>query len=50
MTDPESIRRPRCARCLRPQRTCLCALATPVASQVELLILQHPLEVACQAA
>ena len=46
MTDPDTKRRPQCARCLRPQRTCLCALVAPVASQVELLILQHPLEVA----
>jgi DTW domain-containing protein len=46
MTDSTSLRRPQCARCLRPQRTCLCALASPVASRVELLILQHPLEVA----
>jgi DTW domain-containing protein YfiP len=44
--NTHSPRRAQCARCLRPQRTCLCALAAPVASQVELLILQHPLEVA----
>lgn len=34
-----------CARCLRPERTCLCAWITPVANQVEVLVLQHPLEV-----
>ena len=35
-----------CATCLRPCRACICRWITPVASQVELLILQHPLEVA----
>jgi DTW domain-containing protein YfiP len=35
-----------CATCLRPARTCFCHLIAPVASPVELLILQHPLEVA----
>jgi DTW domain-containing protein YfiP len=34
-----------CARCLRAQPACMCAWITPVASPVELLILQHPLEV-----
>lgn len=33
-------------RCLRPQRTCICRLVTPIAHSVEVLILQHPLEVA----
>lgn len=37
--------RPICARCQRPERTCLCAWITPVANQVEVLVLQHPLEV-----
>lgn len=36
--------RPCCERCLRPLSTCLCALVRPVANQVDLLILQHPLE------
>ena len=35
-----------CATCLRPQRTCICRWIAPLASQIELLILQHPLEVA----
>jgi DTW domain-containing protein YfiP len=32
--------------CLRPQLTCICGLIAPMASPVDLLILQHPLEVA----
>ncbi|PWF41064.1 tRNA-uridine aminocarboxypropyltransferase [Massilia glaciei] len=39
-------RRAMCARCLRPQQSCICGFVAPVASRVELLILQHPLEVA----
>ncbi len=38
-------RRPHCPRCLRPAAACLCAWVQAVASDVELLILQHPLEV-----
>ena len=38
--------RPCCARCLRPQSTCLCAWITPTPTDCEVLILQHPLEVA----
>ena len=34
-----------CPRCLRPERACLCGCVQPVASQVQLLVLQHPLEV-----
>ncbi|WP_305790844.1 tRNA-uridine aminocarboxypropyltransferase [Polaromonas sp. AER18D-145] len=37
--------RSRCATCGRPQPACLCAWITPVAHEVEVLILQHPLEV-----
>ena len=33
-----------CAVCERPASACICALAAPVAGQVELLILQHPME------
>lgn len=33
-----------CEQCLRPRTTCLCRWVTPVQSNVELLILQHPLE------
>ncbi|WP_229207259.1 MULTISPECIES: tRNA-uridine aminocarboxypropyltransferase [unclassified Duganella] len=38
-------RRPQCATCLRPAATCICHWAAPVASTVEVLILQHPMEV-----
>lgn len=38
-------RRLRCTTCLRPQSSCICRWITPVAHQVEVLILQHPLEV-----
>ncbi|WP_374562298.1 tRNA-uridine aminocarboxypropyltransferase [Ideonella sp.] len=37
-------RRATCARCLRPQATCLCALARPTAHRTEVLVLQHPQE------
>lgn len=33
-----------CPRCLRPLRTCFCALLPHLSSAVELVILQHPLE------
>jgi DTW domain-containing protein YfiP len=45
MTDPLPTRRPLCPRCLLAQKTCLCALVAPVDSEVDVLILQHPLEV-----
>lgn len=38
-------RRPTCTRCLRPSRTCLCSWITPTPNEVEVLLLQHPLEV-----
>ena len=37
-------RRPRCAACDLPLRTCVCALVTPVRNEVEVLVLQHPHE------
>ena len=40
------VKRVSCARCLRPKSTCICQWVTPVAHVVEVLILQHPLEVA----
>ncbi|NIF83632.1 DTW domain-containing protein [Comamonas sp. Tr-654] len=43
MSKPEP--RPRCPRCHRALRTCVCTLARPVAHQVEVLILMHPMEV-----
>ncbi len=33
-----------CARCLRPQTSCLCALVRPTAHRTQLLVLQHPQE------
>ncbi|WP_076591206.1 tRNA-uridine aminocarboxypropyltransferase [Herminiimonas arsenitoxidans] len=38
-------KRPSCIRCLRPQSTCICHWITPVVHEVEVLFLQHPLEV-----
>ena len=38
--------RPLCAHCLRPVSACLCHWVTPTPSACEVLILQHPLEVA----
>lgn len=37
--------RPSCPHCLRPTRACLCHGVRTVASAVQLLVLQHPLEV-----
>ena len=34
-----------CAKCLRPQSTCICPWITPTAHTVEVVVLQHPLEV-----
>ena len=34
-----------CIACLRPQSTCLCRWVTPTLHRVEVLILQHPMEV-----
>ena len=45
MTPPFPARRPVCAACLRPQSACICQWIAPVAHEVEVLILQHPLEV-----
>jgi len=35
-----------CAACLRPQSTCICRWVAAVANLAEVLILQHPMEVA----
>jgi DTW domain-containing protein YfiP len=44
--SPHSLaKRPVCAQCLRPERTCICHWVRPLAPAVEVLILQHPLEV-----
>lgn len=34
-----------CTNCLRPQSACICRWVTPVTLDMEVLILQHPLEV-----
>jgi DTW domain-containing protein len=44
VNGPSTLRRAACARCLRPQATCLCALARPTAHRTEVLVLQHPQE------
>jgi DTW domain-containing protein YfiP len=44
MNGPSNPRRVACVRCLRPQATCLCALARPTAHRTEVLVLQHPQE------
>lgn len=48
-TSPEAalfpMKRPRCAACLRPQSTCICAWVAPTAHEAGVLILQHLLEV-----
>ncbi|MBC8651012.1 DTW domain-containing protein [Pseudomonas sp. MTM4] len=36
--------RPRCTRCQRPLKQCLCALIPSLVSETEVLILQHPSE------
>ena len=40
-----STRRATCAACLRAQNACICHWVRPLSSRVNLLILQHPLEV-----
>jgi DTW domain-containing protein YfiP len=48
MSEPfttKTARRVTCLTCLRPQRTCICHWVTPTRHAVEVLILQHPLEV-----
>ena len=45
VNGPSTPRRATCARCLRPQTTCLCALvARPTAHRTPVLVLQHPQE------
>jgi len=39
------LKRLTCPVCLRPQSACICQWITPTAHQVEVVILQHPLEV-----
>ena len=40
-----ALKRRICPACLRPGSTCICAWITPTATAVEVVILQHPLEV-----
>jgi DTW domain-containing protein len=42
---PLSTQRLSCAVCLRPQSSCICEWITPTQHQVEVVVLQHPLEV-----
>jgi DTW domain-containing protein YfiP len=44
VNSPPTFCRVACARCLRPQATCLCALVRPTAHRTEVLVLQHPRE------
>jgi DTW domain-containing protein len=44
VNGPLLHRRAVCARCLRPQATCLCALVRPTTHRTEVLVLQHPQE------
>ncbi len=44
MNVPPTLRRAVCVRCLRPQASCLCAMARPTAHCTEVLVLQHPQE------
>ena len=46
MTLVSNVRRPICTSCLRPQNACICRWVRPTAHRAEVLILQHPLEVA----
>lgn len=43
--SPASGKRAICARCQRPQSACICNCIVSVKNQVEVLVLQHPLEV-----
>lgn len=39
------VTRPQCTECLRPFSACICRWVAPTAHAVEVLVLQHPLEV-----
>ena len=41
----QATQRLRCTRCLRAQSACICQWITPIPHGVEVLVLQHPLEV-----
>lgn len=42
---PASARRATCHSCLRAQSACICRFVVPLVPQVQVVILQHPLEV-----
>jgi DTW domain-containing protein YfiP len=43
--SPALVPRPQCTACLRPLSACICRWVAPTAHAVEVLVLQHPLEV-----
>lgn len=45
IADKPGNQRRRCGACLRPESSCICAWVRPLAASVEVMILQHPLEV-----
>ena len=45
MAAPSPSRRSTCVCCQRPQSTCICPWVVPLIHAVEVLVLQHPLEV-----
>lgn len=44
-SQPSQPRRPTCRACLRAQSACICRFVVPLVPQVQVVILQHPLEV-----
>ena len=44
-SEAEPAKRARCPACLRAESSCICRWIAPVAHAVDVLILQHPLEV-----
>lgn len=45
LVSQNPARRAQCAHCLRPQSACICQWIQRIDNQVDVLILQHPLEV-----
>ena len=45
MTTSPPFTRTICATCERPEVTCICGWVTPLGTSVEIVILQHPLEI-----
>lgn len=43
--NKKATKRQTCPQCLRPIKTCICKLVQPIQNDIELIILQHPLEV-----